>query len=189
MADAGFDFRPVSRHEAKRFEPPPWEQDQFEELARKRAEAEVQADADAAAEVLTEDRTAPALEQQAVSGSAAAIEGEPDAAARQQEALVPSAAAEGDRLDEARVTEMLAQLASEEPPAAKAFWKTSVVVGTGMVVFGAVFLIWGVAAVVAARKTGAVGMFGGSVLMLFGAGFVFGGLYVVVKNLRQQGVL
>jgi len=64
-----------------------------------------------------------------------------------------------------------------------------VAIGAGMVAFGAVFLIWGMAALVAARRVGAIGMLGGSVLLLFGAGFVVGGLYVVARNLRQQGVL
>ena len=42
MADDGVDFRTPERREAKQFEPPPWEREQFEELERKRAEREAQ---------------------------------------------------------------------------------------------------------------------------------------------------
>ena len=166
MDEAGFDFRPGEKREAKRFEPPPWEKDQFEELARQRAE---------------DERTAPPQELPAVAPQAIVT---PEGATPEAATGPPAST-----VDDARVTEMLAELAAEEPPATRAYWKTSVAVGAGIVAFGAVFVIWGMAALVATRRIGTVGMFGGSVLLLFGAGFVVGGLYVVVKNLRQRGVL
>jgi hypothetical protein len=176
VADDGFNFRPVERREAKRFEPPPWEQDKFDELARQRAEQEAQA-------------------AQAAEAARAAVEA--DATAAEEEAPGPAVADEPvavepvakPQLEDASVEQMLAELAAEEPNAASAYWKTNVIVGGALVVFGSVFLIWGLAALVGARGSGAIGAFGGSVVLLFGAGFVFGGMYVVVKNLRQRGVL
>jgi hypothetical protein len=171
VADDGFNFRSVERREAKRFEPPPWEQDKFDELARQRAEQEAQA-------------------AQAAEAARAAVEA--DATAAEEEAPGPAVADEPvakPQLEDASVEQMLAELAAEEPNAASAYWKTNVIVGGALVVFGSVFLIWGLAALVGARGSGAIGALGGSVVLLFGAGFVFGGMYVVVKNLRQRGVL
>jgi len=185
----------MNRREAGRFAPPPWEENQFEELSRRRDEEEAAARTAAEQEMLQRaaqepdaelDEAVMRLGQAPAEAADAASDAECESASSAQTA---SSAGPGGGIDEARMTAMLAGLAAEEPPAARAFWKTSVIVGAGMVVFGAVFLIWGMAAVVAARKTGAVGMFGGSVLLLFGAGFVVGGLYVVAKNLRQRGVL
>ncbi len=192
MADRGFDFGPVQRRDAKRFEPPPWEQDRFEELSRRRAEEE------AAGAALEKEARANRLDEpdaeldEAVSRLGQGPEGKHDApgpapaAGADDAGAVP--AVEG-TLDDERVTAMLAALAAEEPPAAQAFWRANIVVGAGMVVVGAVFLIWGMAAAVGARTTGAVGVFGGLVMLLFGGAVASGGVYVVVKNLRQRGVL
>ena len=215
MADPGSEFKPVEKREAKRFEPPPWERDQFEELARQRAEqeaqeaeqaklaAEAQAAIDAAAaaqaarsataeEALASD----AAGAQAPSAAAAGAVTAPEAVA--QSAVPASADAEAATSApqpavpgpaEEHVNVMLAGLAAEEPPAATAFWRTSVTIGAAVVVFGATFLILGIATLLRTARTGIVGLLGGSVLLIFGAGFVAGGVYVVIKNLRQQGVL
>lgn len=196
--DQGFDFRPRERRKTKRFEPPPWEQNQFEELARKRAEQEAaQAEAQAAAEAEAEAQAA--AEQTAAEAEEAQAEAavetlaeapeEPSSEAVAEPAITMPPATPPRGLEEARMTEMLADLASEEPPVSRGIWKVGVATGGVMVALGAVFLFWGMAALVAARRTGSVGVFGGAVLLFFGVGFVAGGMYLVVKNLRQQGVL
>jgi len=38
VGDQGFDFGPPDTRDARQFEPPPWEREQFEQLARQRAE-------------------------------------------------------------------------------------------------------------------------------------------------------
>jgi len=196
VADRGFDFGPVERRDAKRFEPPPWEQDRFDELSQRRAEEE------AAGAALEEEARASRLEEpdaeldEAVSRLGHGPEGEHDApaTATATETTPITGGGEADPaaaagLDDERVTAMLAQLAAEEPPAVQAFWRANVVVGAGMIAVGAVFLIWGMAAAAGARTTGSVGVFGGLVMLLFGGAVAFGGVYVVVKNLRQRGVL
>ncbi len=52
MGDQDFNFRPpTERREPKQFEPPPWERDAFDEMARTKAEQEAaEAEAAAAAE-------------------------------------------------------------------------------------------------------------------------------------------
>ena len=186
MADHDFDFGVRERRETKRFEPPPWERDQFEELARKRADEEA-AEAKAAAE--RSATQAGAAEAEAAGQTLVELSEEtPSEAGATAEAAEEPAVPAG-ALEDARVMEMLTELASEEPPASRGLWKVSVAIGGVMVALGAVFLFWGMAALVAARRAGAVGTFGGIVLLLFGAGFVAGGAYLAVKNLRQQGVL
>jgi hypothetical protein len=184
VPDEGFDFR--ERREAKRFEPPPWEREQFEELARKRAEEEADRAQEAEREVAP---TKPGgLDAAAGPEQAAGPEtGETTESEPAEDRAGSDARAGG--VEDARLNEMLADLAIEEIPSARGVWKVSVAVGGIMVAFGAVFLFWGIAALVAVKKTGAIGTFGGSVLLLFGIGFVSGGVYLVVKNLRQQGVL
>ncbi len=200
MADPGSEFKPVERREAKRFEPPPWERDQFEELARQRAEQEaeqarLQAEAQAA---LAQEQAAAAertMQQplepapgavsaaQTIDAETVADDNAPPAAGS------PTTMAEVSGPEEAQLTEMLAGLAQEEPPAAEAYWKVNVAIGSVVVVIGLMFVVWAVTALVGAAKSGVVGVFGGSVLLIFGVGFMGGGVYVVVKNLRQQGVL
>ncbi len=196
--DHGFDFRQRERRETKRFEPPPWEQNQFEELARKRTEEEAaQAEAQAAAEAGAQAQAAAeqaAAQPEATEAEAAAPtpaevpEGPPSEAAAAPAVTQPPAALPGG-LEDARVNEMLAELASEEPPVSRDIWKVGVATGGVMVALGVVFLFWGIAALVAARRTGSVGVLGGAVLLFLGVGFTAGGTYLVVKNLRQQGVL
>jgi hypothetical protein len=182
VADDGFNFLPAERREAKRFEPPPWEQDKFDELARQRAEQEASA-AEAAEAASVQAALAKADAEVAETAA------EAEAPAVESAAAVAIEPADMPQVADASVEQMLAELAAEEPKATSAYWKMSVFVGSVLVVFGSMFLFWGMAALVGARSSGAVGVVGGSVVLLFGAGFVFGGLYVVVKNLRQRGVL
>lgn len=165
MTDPDRDFRPVERREKRHFEAPPWEQ-------------------------------TPAGQRGTPGPVAAPIDEEnanADALKAVRELVIepgqPHSAAAPDEIDEALVDEMLAGLSAEEPPAGTGYWKIGVGIGVGTVVLGVVFLVWGTVALVAAGRSGATGMLGASVLLLFGTGFVVGGLYVVVKNLRQQGVL
>ena len=58
MSDQGFDFGPAPpKREARQFEPPPWERDQFEQRKREEAEREA-AEQAARAKVLAEQEAA-----------------------------------------------------------------------------------------------------------------------------------
>lgn len=190
MADDGFDFHTPERREAKQFEPPPWEREAFEELERKRADQEVgqRPPVDQAAAGATQaPPDAPEREVERGPVSEAAV-GQGVAAGR---AAQPGSedAPVGPTLDEARVTEMLAGLSAEEPRSAEGLWRAAIGSAIVLGAIGVVLVVWAIAAIVSARRSGAVGLTGGLILLFFGAGFVAGALWLTVRTLRQQGVL
>ena len=192
MADPGSEFRPRARREARQFEPPPWERAEFDRLARERAEDEAAQAAVAAVAEAAQAASTPDMElAQAAPADAPvlAVAAEPAEVTEAQVVTADEPAAKPAGPDPAKVTELMAGLAAEEPSAHGAYWKASVAAGTIVVVLGVMFVTWGVVALVRSRGSGVAGVFGGSVLVMFGGGFVVGGLYVVLKNLRQQGVL
>ena len=92
-------------------------------------------------------------------------------------------------LDDKKVAAMLIDLKVEEPPAMREVWKVAMVAATLVGVIGAVLVMWGTAALVTAKRTGQIGLFGGVVLLLFGAGFIGAALWLAERTLRQRGVL
>ena len=191
MGDHGFNFSQPPRRERKTFEPPPWEHDQYEDRARKQGEeAPVETEVLNAQPPITGDATA-------VNACGRAAENEPlgvgpevlkkDTAAQQaaarEEGQTPNS------LNERKVAAMLIDLQVEEPPALREVWKVAMVAAMVVGVIGAVLVMWGVAALVMAPKTGQIGLIGGLVLLLFGAGFIGGGLWLAERTLRQRGVL
>jgi len=170
-------FPPAERRDARRFEAPPWEQKQFEELEERR-------DAERAAEPRE-----PAPEPAAASaeGAEAVPVAEP-AAGRAAQGVEAAEPATQDGAVDAELEAMLAQLAVEEESGAKSVAIVGIASGALLAVIGCVLIIWGVAAFVAIRRAGAVGAFGGAVLLLFGAGFVVGGVWIGTRHLRQRGV-
>lgn len=194
MGDEGFDFGGAKRREAKRFEPPPWEKDAFEELERKRAEEAQAAEALRAKELA--DRTAaeeagPATTERAAAPADASSAIEPEAGKSERQASHPAEAggeAAGE-LDDKQVAEMLAGLAAEEAPVASKAWMVAIASSIVIGAIGGMLIIWAMAALVSSPDSGATGMIAGMVLLVFGAGFVFGALWLAVRTLRQRGVL
>ncbi|MDR3687574.1 MAG: hypothetical protein P4L93_11520 [Coriobacteriia bacterium] len=192
MSDQGFDFRPPSeRREARRFEPPPWERDQFEQRAREQAEREAAAEV-ARAEVLAQQEAARAAEQAAEppepkSGAIAgeSVEGE---ALQQGAELRTSAEAHTAELDEKQVALMMLDLRAEEPPALEGAWVVSMAAGLIVALIGFASAIWGGVAL-SKRGLPVAGTLGGFILLAFGLGFLGLGGWLVFQALRQQGVL
>lgn len=183
MSDDGFDFRRAAeRRDTKRFEPPPWEREAFEELERKRAKeaAETEVAAAVAAQAVEECQEPAPKSREASQGGAACGPAEGPAA---------GPAASGGQADEARMIEMLAELSAEDPPATRDYFTVSLGASLLMVALGAVLLVWGIAALVGSRRTGAVGSFAGTGLLLFGAGFFGGGVWMAYQTLKRRGVL
>lgn len=180
MADE-FRIPPAHRREPGKFEPPPWEREAFEELHRKLDQAQRDDDLDAAIDLIAE-------EVDGVASPPAPAEVAAKTAAVVTPATEPeSEAVTGAELDQARVTEMLAQLRAEEPRASD-FAGLRVAVGVGMAVLGAVMIVWAMAAFLK-PDGGATAKTGGTVLLLFGAGFIGGGAWTVVQVLKKRGVL
>lgn len=178
MSDQDFDFhQPTQRRDAKRFEPPPWEAQAFEELQRKRQEQEARSPRPTS-EVAEDDRPAEV--------GAGLPAKQP---AREPSAPVQPVAEEPKQLDESVVVELLAGLAAEEPSIQPAVQRLSLVIAIFIAALGTVMILWGMAALVGSRTTGPMGAFGGAVLLFFGAVMIAGAVWLTVRTLRQRGVL
>lgn len=177
MSDGGFDFsKAPERREPKPFEPPPWEREAFEDLKRRRENQVPVAEVPAADEVKVE----PPVETP-VREVAAPVESEPAAKSGPK--------TEAAALDEAKVLEMLAGLAGEEPDLRKATRWVAFTAALALGSLGTVLLVWGMAAIVGLRDKGMTGMFGGAILLMFGAGFVGSAVWLVYRTIKRQGVL
>lgn len=182
MSDEGFDFKVPPRREAKSFEPPPWEQDAFQELQRRKT--------------LEQPRQEQAVERtESVDPEALPQPGETDAEARtemvaEERGVGGSGDSEPrDTLDDRQVIEMLAKLAEQEPKLHEKTWKPAMASAMVVGAIGTVMTVWGVAAMVRIRGAGLLGVAGGMVLLGFGGGFIALATWIAVRTLRQRGVL
>ena len=190
VGDHGFNFSQPPRRERKTFEPPPWEHEQYDELARKAGQTEPPSAEDQAAEGAREESSKTRIPSHVATSDAS--EGAADAArdtAAGGMVAVHETGTTSKTLDDKKVAAMLIDLQVEEPPAMREVWKVAMVAATLVGVIGAVLVMWGVAALVTAKRTGQIGLFGGVVLLLFGAGFIGAALWLAERTLRQRGVL
>lgn len=183
MSDQDFDFhRPTERREAKRFEPPPWEREAFEELQRKRTTEEPGPE-----QAEPVEREEPA-EAAPVVGESAGASTAPSETPVERGAV--SAGADGRPAVEERVVlELLAGLRAEEPSIQPTVQRVSLVSALIVSAIGTVMILWGMAALVGSRASGPIGVFGGAVLLFFGAVAIAGAVWLTVRTLRQRGVL
>ncbi len=176
VSDSGFDFKTPRRREAKRFDPPPWEREAFEQLERRSAaEAGEQGEAGPKSEESVEVAPQLARESKAPVGQGSS-EKEGVAEAKPE-------------IEEKRVLEMMAQLAGQEPAMHDKTWKPAIFLAMLAVALGCVMTVWGVAAMVRASETGLTGVAAALVLIAFGVGFVAVAVWMTVRTLRQRGVL
>lgn len=183
-SDENIHFPPGQRRDRPSFEPPPWERDQFEELARRKQEEDIRAagaqpPVEAQGEVRTEtELISPALK-------------EAPGAASDAETAAPSPQAEkaGGELDQNRVDVLMLGLRAEEPRPERMYWR--IVAGSGVVsaLVGLMITTWAVVVIAAPKRAGAGELLFQAMLLLLGLGFVGGGGWVVFRSLRQQGVL
>jgi hypothetical protein len=157
------------RREAKRFEPPPWERDQFDALQEREAEVDQPEEPGSApAAGAGEAETGPAETGPAEAQPAPVIESTPDAAS------------------EAKVGTMLIQLSAEEPKIGH-HAKMVGVFSAGVLMFvGLCMLVWGGLLLLLGR-----GNIGASVIaltvLLMGGLFGGAGLVLGVRVTRGQG--
>lgn len=165
MSDQELNFRPpVQRRQPRRFEPPPWEKEAFE-AARETAEET-------------------GREQEH-----GHVESEEQVRTQEQESKRSDEPAAAGGVEERVMLEMLADLAAQEPKADKAVHRVAYASALFLVLVGGVLIVWGMAALVSSSTTGMVGTLGGSVMLLFGAGFTGAAVWLAIRTLRQQGVL
>jgi hypothetical protein len=181
--DGDMIFPPGQRRDKPSFEPPPWEREQFDELAKRRQ---------------AEDPIEQKDEERGAEGTAAgpdALKGGPVPDATQEagtEAPEPGAAADepaGSELDPKQVEVLMMGLRAEEPRLEGTYSKITMVVGALSAFIGLVLMTWGLMGMATPKRAGAGPLFLVGVPLIFGLGFIAGGVWVMFKSLRQQGVL
>jgi hypothetical protein len=184
VSDEDLRFPPPTRREPAKFEPPPWERDQFDELAKTRLEpgpaegAKLEQPLASAPAATAAEQVAEAVLESARSGAEEpGPEGEGGSVAAPRE------------IDQKHLDVMMMGLRAEEPRPEEAYWKVTTIAGVMCSLIGLAITVWAIVAFATLGKSGARGMTLASVLMLFGLGFAGGGIWVVAKTLRQQGVL
>lgn len=153
-----------NRREAKRFEPPPWERDQFDALQQREAE----------------------VDQPEESGSAPAAGAGPAEAGPAEAEPASVVESTQDAASEAKVGTMLIQLSAEEPKIGHHV-KTVGVFSAGLLMFvGLCMLVWGAMLLLLAR--GNIGASAIALTVLFMGG-LFGGVGLVLglRVTRGQG--
>lgn len=181
--DGGIHFPPGQRRDKPSFEPPPWERDRFEELAKRKQEPEAGApsdEADVAAELVAQ-AAAPA-EDSRVSEEEQGSKTEPATGSAEGEAANPT-------LDPQHFEILMRGLRSEEPRPQEAYWKVSVAAGVFISFIGLMVTTWGFVTLVSSKKVGPSAVFIGFVPLVLGVVFIAAGAWVVFRSLRQQGVL
>lgn len=176
MSDTDIHFPPGQRREPPKFEPPPWEREQFEELARTKKAQEP---------VVPVEPEPEAASEEAVDAVAEQAEIAPPEAAVSEEAVGPEAR----KLSDEHIEVLLTGLRAEEPRVDEAYWKVTIVTGIALAVIGLGVSTWGVVALLTPKEPGATGTFLVMGLLVPGLGFFGAGVWLVVKSLRQQGVL
>lgn len=125
----------VPRREPRKFEPPPWERDAFEELRRRREQEQAERELEEAlrrARMAEPPQPAPLPDAQETAPQASA----PPARAGQ-------GVSDGKpQLDERRVEQMLIQLSLEEPKAMRHVATFANAVAVAMAVSGLGFVVW-----------------------------------------------
>jgi len=180
-SDGDIHFPPGQRRDKPAFEPPPWERDQFEELARQKREAEqAQAEADELIAASLAAQAEPAVQEAPT--PVASEEARTEEPQQEDEAEKPA-------LDPKQVEVLMMGLRSEEPRPEEAYWKISIIAGVTSALIGLLVTTWGVVALATPKQPGAAPILLVAMLLFFGVGFIAGGAWVVFSSLRQRGVL
>lgn len=182
------------RRQAKRFEPPPWERPQFDELEQQRLRQEQENAAAAEALRLAQARLAEETDAASPAGNVAA---EQPGGAGGVETVADASSSVGRRpvkevVGPQGLTErqMLLMLKAEEAPASRGVTTAATVISGLVVVFGAVLMIWGIVAFFATRgATDQRGTWGAATMIVFGMLFMGLGAYQGYKTMQKRGVL
>ncbi|NTU70493.1 MAG: hypothetical protein HGB10_01520 [Coriobacteriia bacterium] len=169
--DGDIHFPPGQRRDKPSFEPPPWEREQFEELAKRREEPAAEAE------------TARIEEQPSVQAEPAASQ------AVEPEDADPADSDQPAELDPKHVEALLAGLKAEEPSSEGLQYKVMLAAGVVSAFVGLVVTTWGAVALASPKGSGSASTLIAMVPLVFGIGFLAGGVWVVFSSLRRQGVL
>lgn len=180
------DGRP-DRREAKKFEPPPWERDSFDELARQRADEAAEEDLARAINELTGAESEAAGDAQP-EGRADAVPEEQVGPAESVEANEEKTGTAGE-IDQAQLTEMLANLSIEEPSSVRDVYRLGVLGALASIAVGVMLLVWGVVAFIRSTRDGQANAIETSVFGSAGMAFIGIGAWIVVRTRNLRGDL
>jgi len=173
----------AGRRDPRSFEPPPWERAQFEELAKLKTPEQEPETEEASPVTVTEVGSATTvvdLTHKKVVETAPTSVGVGSATGT---TALPSA------IDEAAMLEMMAKLADEEPPVAQEIWRLAVVASTVLGSIGLMMIVFGAVGLTKTARAGLTGVLGGAILIVFGIGMIALAVWMVVRTLKQRGVL
>jgi hypothetical protein len=166
------------RREPRRFEPPPWEREQFEQLERERKGREQRA-----REAAEAARPAPAQAPPSPPTTVDVAGAQPV----QEPASAPQGSPEG--ADPVRVDAMLVALKAEEPPAVQGAWKFGLVAAAFVGTVGLMLVVWGMVALARSAGSGPAGVMGATIMSVMGGLFVGLAAWMGARSLKQRGVL
>lgn len=180
MAEDEFNFKKIEYREPRRFEPPPWEQEEApegtsQEEAEELAAEERQLGEGAEEAGAEEEPPSEEPEPPAVKGSA-------EGPVEEVEPSVEDSAEGGE------VEAMFAELKTEEESGSEDYFKLSLVM---IVIVAAIGLVTAISGIVLAFRSGGspTGALLALVLIATGLGFVAIGLRLLYKTYRQRGAL
>lgn len=170
----------------KEFVPPPWEREQFEQLARKRAEKEEAARVAREALAKTE-----AARQDSLFAQPGAVE-QTVLKADAERAITPAAEAPADVAGpggaiEDETDEMLWELKAEEPKVLRGAWKLGIGIGAVIGFLGMTLTLWGMIASARFARSGPGALLGAGIIAVMGLVFLALAAWMVVRSLRQRG--
>ncbi|MBE0416328.1 MAG: hypothetical protein IBX63_01005 [Coriobacteriia bacterium] len=148
------------RREPRRFEPPPWEREQFERFEQEHAPAT--------------PRAAPESPFARPLGAEAEVP--------VPELAVPQTEAPG-------VDAMLLALKAEEPAVVEGAWRFGLVAAAFVGTIGLMLVIWGMVALARSAGSGPAGIMGATIMSVMGGLFVGLAAWMGARSLKQRGVL
>ena len=168
------------RREPRRFEPPPWEREQFEQLERERQEREERAREAAEAVVPAPAQASPPAAPSTTTDTAEA-----------RPAVEPTSASQDhpEGPDSTRVDAMLLALKDEEPPAVQGAWKFGIAAAAFVGTVGLMLVVWGMVALARSAGSGPAGIMGATIMSVMGGLFVGLAAWMGARSLKQRGVL
>ncbi|MDH4140231.1 MAG: hypothetical protein OEV43_06620, partial [Coriobacteriia bacterium] len=166
MTDEG-----AQRREARQFEPPPWEREQFVELLKRRVEEEQ-------VDVEEHDAGDEEVERLAVPPDALAVT--PVGGAETPQAVdvetAQTAGAQGAGVEQRELDTMMFELKAQEPSPGRVAWQLGAAVAVFLALLGTALMLWGMVGLVKVLRTSvenrSAGMLVAGTLLFFGAGFV-----------------
>lgn len=174
----------AGRRDPRSFEPPPWEQAQFQELAKLKTAEPVVTPEEPQVHATIADADTSLITPGAVADEVIEPQSPPT------EAAGPIQTGDsGSAVDEAAMLEMMAKLAADEPPVVQSIWQLAIIASTVLGSIGLMMVVFGAVGLARTARTGLTAVLGGSTLISFGIGMIALAVWMAVRTLKQRGVL